>query len=304
MPKFIRITTLTLALALAAACNASGGSSPGASEAASGAATAECTADSLETVADGRLTISTSNPAFPPYVLAPEDGEEATEPWEFGDPTKGRGFEAAVAYAVAEKLGFSADDVDWIAVPFENTFAPGEKDFDFALQQISYTEERAEVVDMSDGYYFANQALVSRSGTDLEGATSIEEVRAARLGVASATTSLAYVEEVIQPEQDPMVYNDNDGAIAALQAEQVDGIVVDLPTAFFITAVQMEDGVVVGQFPGAGDEEEYFSLVLEKDSPVTDCVNQALATLTESGELNDLTQEWMSDSAGVPEIAP
>jgi polar amino acid transport system substrate-binding protein len=300
MPRLI--TALLAILALLAACSAGGGAASG--SAASGGGGGDCTADGLETQTDGRLTIGTSNPAFPPYVMPPDEGEEATAPWELGDPTKGRGFEAAVAYAVAEELGFAQDEVDWIAVPFENTFAPGEKEFDFALQQISYTEERAEVVDMSDGYFFVNQALVSRDGSDLAGATSIEEIRPFRLGVASGTTSLAYIEEVIQPEQDPSVYNDNDAAIAALNAEQIDGIVVDLPTAFFITAVQMEDGVIVGQFPAADDEQERFSLVLEQDSPLTDCVNDALARLTESGELDDITQEWMSDNAGAPEIAP
>lgn len=297
-----RLITALLAILLLAACG--GGGASGSAAASDGTGGGECTADSLETQSDGRLTIGTSNPAFPPYVMPPNEGEEATAPWELGDPTKGRGFEAAVAYAVAEELGFAEDAVDWIAVPFENTFAPGEKEFDFALQQISYTDERAEVVDMSDGYFFANQALVSRDGSDLVGAGSIEDIRPFRLGVASGTTSLAYIEEVIQPDEDPSVYNDNDAAIAALNAEQIDGIVVDLPTAFFITAVQMEDGVIVGQFPAADDEPERFSLVLEQDSPLTDCVNQALATLTESGELDDITQEWMSDNAGAPEIAP
>ena len=302
MPRPIRTISLAAVLTLLAACAGAGTASPQGD--ASGAAAGDCTPESLETVNEGRLTIGTSNPAFPPYVLPPEEGETATEPWELGDPTKGRGFEAAVAYAVADELGFESGEVDWIAVPFENTFAPGEKEFDFALQQISFTEERAEVVDMSDGYFFVNQALVSREGSGLADAETIEDIRQFRLGVASGTTSLAYIEEVIQPEEDPSVYNDNDAAIAALNAEQIDGIVVDLPTAFFITAVQMEDGVIVGQFPAAGDEQERFSLVLEQDSPLTACVNQALASLRDSGELEAITQEWMSENAGAPEIAP
>jgi len=299
MPRLIRTTALAALATFAVACT-----SPGAVSSPSGEAAGGCTAEDAATVADGRLTIGTSNPAFPPYVMPPDEGEDATEPWELGDPTKGRGFEAAVAYAIADELGFAADAVDWVAVPFENTFAPGEKEFDFALQQISYTDERAEVVDMTDGYFFVNQALVSREGSDLATAATIEDIRPFRLGVASGTTSLAHIEEVIQPEADPSVYNDNDAAIAALNAEQIDGIVVDLPTAFFITAVQMEDGVIVGQFPPADDEQERFSLVLEKDSPLTECVNQAIATLTENGELEAITDEWMSENAGAPEIAP
>lgn len=306
MPRLIRTTTLTALVALLVACAGGGGASGSAAGDGSGAAGGGCAAGDLETVTAGRLTIGTSNPAFPPYFdPADEDaGEEPTDPWELGDPTNGRGFESAVAYAIAEELGFATEDVDWIAVPFENSFAPGEKDFDFTLQQISYTAERAEVVDMSDGYFFVNQALVSREGSDLAGATTIDDVKQSRLGVAAGTTSLAYIEEVIQPEADPSVYNDNDAAIAALNAEQIDGIVVDLPTAFFITAAQMEDGVIVGQFPAADDEQERFTIVLEKDSPLTECVNQAIAALTESGDLEAITEEWMSENAGAPEIAP
>ena len=297
-------------IALLAACTGGGASPSGSPEssepaasvggAPSSPAAAACQPDSLETKAPGRLTIGTDNPAFPPYWDPPAEGEEATDPWELGDPTNGRGFEGAVAWAVAEELGFGEDEVDFIAVPFDNSYAPGEKEFDIYLAQVSFTEERAQAVDMSDGYYFVNQALVAREGTPIAEAASIEDVAGFRLGVQVGTTSLAYIEEQIQPAEDPMVYNSNDAAIAALNAEQVDGIVVDLPTAFFITAVQMEDGVIVGQFPTAGDEEEYFSLVLELDSPLTDCVNEAIASLDESGELEEITQEWMSENAGAP----
>ena len=307
MPKNIRLSTLPLALTLLAACTAGGGSSPAASEAASGAAGADCTADSLETIADGRLTIGTSNPAYPPYFEIPDEaaGEVPTEPWALGDPTNGRGFESAVAYAIAEELGYSREDVDWIEIPFDLSYAPGEKDFDLTLQQISYTPERAEVVDMSEGYFFVNQALVAKSGSDIAGATTVEELKPFALGVASGTTSLSYVSEVIQPDEEASVYNDNDAAIAALDAEQIDGIVVDVPTAFFITgSEQVENGVIVGQFPPADDEQERFSVVLEKDNALTECVNQAIATLTESGDLDAITQEWMSENAGAPEITP
>ena len=185
-------------------------------------------------------------------------------------------------------------------MPFDNSFAPGEKDFDFYLAQVSYADERAEAVDLSDGYYFSNQALVANADTPITDAASIADLKDYRLGVQVGTTSLSYIEEAIQPNTDPSVYNSNDAAIAALNADQVDGIVVDLPTALFITAVQMDNGVVVGQFPNVGDEEEYFSLVLELDSPLTQCVNEAIATLTESGELESITEEWMSENAGVP----
>jgi polar amino acid transport system substrate-binding protein len=259
-----------------------------------------CTPDSLETKTPGQLTIGTDNPAFPPYWQPAPEGEEPTEPWELGDPTNMGGFEGAVAWAVAEELGFDEDSVEFIPVPFDNSFAPGEKEFDFYLAQVSYTPERAEQVDMSEGYYFSNQALVANAGTPITEVTSIEDVAQYTLGVQVGTTSLAYIEEQIQPESEPMVYNSNDAAIQALNAGQVDGIVVDLPTAYFITAVQMEDGVVVGQFPPAGEQEEYFSLVLELDSPLTECVNQAIASLWDSGELDQITEQWMSEETDVP----
>jgi polar amino acid transport system substrate-binding protein len=303
MSRVFRAATIAGIVALLAACTSNQGASPSASADASGGAGA-CSPDSLETKTAGRLTIGTDNPAFPPYWDPAADGEEATDPWELGDPTNKRGFEGAVAWAVAEELGFGEDAVDFIAVPFDNSYAPGEKDFDFYLAQVSYSEERAEAVDLSDGYFFSNQALVANADTPITEAASIADVADYRLGVQQGTTSLAYIEEEIQPATEPSVYNSNDAAIAALNAGQVDGIVVDLPTAFFVTAVQMEDGVIVGQFPAAGDEQEYFSLVLEQDSPLTDCVNQAIGTLTERGDVEDITQEWMADNAGAPEIAP
>lgn len=273
-------------------------SEPAATESAAADA---CTPDTLDTVTAGQLTIGTDNPAFPPYWDPPSGDEEPTDPWELGDPYNGRGFEGAVAWAVAGELGFDEQSLEFIPVPFDNSFAPGEKAFDIYLAQVSYTPERAEQVDMSEGYYFSNQALVANADSPITEASSISDVADYRLGVQVGTTALDYVEEQIQPASDPMVYNSNDAAIAALSAGQVDGIVVDLPTAFFITAVQMEDGVVVGQFP-ADEEEgpEYFSMVLEQDSPLTDCVNEALAALKENGELEDITTEWMSEVVDVP----
>ncbi|HEX2883327.1 MAG TPA: ABC transporter substrate-binding protein [Candidatus Limnocylindria bacterium] len=300
MSRFTRAITAVAVVAVLAACGADGAATSGSPTASGGGADA-CQPDSLDTLAGGRLTIGTDNPAFPPYWAEPEEGEEATEPWELGDPYNKRGFEGAVAWAVAEELGFAEDDVDFVAVPFDNSFAPGEKDFDFYLAQVSYTPERAEQVDMSDGYYFSNQSLVANADTPITEIASIEDLKEYRLGAQVGTTAFTYIEEQIQPDTEAAVYNSNDAAIAALNAGQIDGIVVDLPTAFFITAVQMETGVVVGQFPPAeGEDQEYFSLVLEKDSPLTDCVNQAIASLWESGELDAITEEWMSENTGVP----
>ena len=300
------LTILALVAGCTTAASPSASAEPSVASSAAGSAASEeadaCVAENLETKQDGVLTIGTDNPAFPPYFDPPADDEEATDPWELGDPTNGRGFESAVAYAVAEELGFGEDQVEWTVTRFNQSFAPGEKDFDFYLAQVSYSDERAEAVDMSDGYFFVNQALVARESSDMASATSIAEVAEFRLGAAVGTTSLSYIEEQIQPAQEPRVYDDNDGAIDGLNAGQVEGILVDLPTAFFITAVQMDDGVIVGQFPSAdeGGEQEHFSLVLEQDSPLTDCVNTAIAALGESGELEAITTEWMSENAGAP----
>lgn len=296
-----RLTTLPALLAAAAlvtACSGGTGSSAGPSEA--GAA---CNPDSLQTTTSGTLTIGTDNPAYPPYFDPPADGETAPAPWSdgIGDPTNGRGFESAVAYAVADQLGYAKDKVNWIAVPFDQSYAPGEKDFDFYLAQVSYADERAQAADMSDGYYFVNQALVANADTPIAAAGSIADLKGYTLGAAQATTSYALITEKIQPDNDPMVYTTNDDAIAALEAGQVDGIVVDLPTAFYITAAQMENGTIVGQFAGSDSADaEHFSLVLEKDSPLTDCVNQAIAALKDSGDLQNITNEWLSDKADAP----
>ena len=290
------------ATATASAAPSTAASPDATTSAAPSASAAACAAENLETKAEGTLTIGTDNPAFPPYFEPPAEGEEATEPWELGDPTNGRGFESAVAYAIAEELGFTEDQVEWVYVPFNNAFAPGEKEFDFDINQVSFTEERAQAVDMSEGYYFLNQALVATTDTPITEATSLADLKEYRLGAQVGTTSLAYIEEEIQPTAEVSVYDTNDAAISALNAGQIDGIVVDLPTAFFITAAQMENGTIVGQFPAAEGEQEYFSLVLEKDSPLTECVNEAIAALEESGELEQLTTEWLSEAAGAPEL--
>jgi polar amino acid transport system substrate-binding protein len=304
---FAPISVLLLLVAMLVACTAASPTpsvvEPGASEAASSEpGAAACATDSLATKTPGVFTVGTDNPAFPPYFSEAEGDETLTEPWEFGDPTNGRGFESAVAYALAEQLGFSADQVTWIPVPFNNSFAPGEKEFDVYLAQVSFSEERTQGADLSEGYFFGNQALVARAGSALAGANTIAEVAEARLGAAGNTTSLTYIQERIQPTEEPRVYEDNTGAIAGLTADQVDGIVVDVPTAFYIVNVEMDDGVVVGQFPSDPEEQEHFSFVLELDSPLTDCVNEAILTMGENGELDSIAAEWLADYLNAPQI--
>ena len=286
-----------------ASASASAGASASESAAASPTeAASACTPDQLATKTPGALTVGTDNPAFPPYFSEPAEGEEATDPWEFGDPTNGRGFESAIAYALAEQLGFSEDEVTWIPVSFNNSIAPGPKDFDVYLAQVSFTEERTEAVDLSEGYFFSNQALVTTADSPLADATTLDEVAEFRLGAAGNTTSLTYIEDRIQPTEEARVYEDNTGVKSALEAGQIDGAVFDLATAFYIVNVEMEDGVVVGQFPSDPDDQEHFSFVLDLDSPLTECVNEAILTMGENGELDSIAEEWLSDFLDAPQI--
>ena len=255
-----------------------------------------CAKDELEVVKPGKLTIGTDNPAFPPWF---EGGTPKGSKWEINDPAKGQGFEGAVAYAVAEQLGFARNEVEWVVVPFEQSFAPGNKKFDFDINQISIKPARVRNVDFSEPYYDVNQALVARKGTPIASAKSIADLKQYKLGAQIGTTSLDYINDEIDPSEKPSVYNTNNDVISALKAKQIDGIVVDLPTAFFVTAVQVPDGVIVGQFANAAEQEQ-FGLVLAKESPLTICVSEAVKALREDGTLEQIEQEWLADKANAP----
>ena len=255
-----------------------------------------CERDGLRLVQGGQLTIGTDNPAYPPWF---DGGTPEGSKWEINDPSTGEGFESAVAYEVAERLGFSEDEVEWIHVPFNQSFRPGEKNFDFDINQISVTEERDRAVDFSESYYDVNQALVAVEGTPIADATSVEELKQYRLGAQIGTTSLAYIQDNIQPDQDPRVYDTSNDVISAINARQIDGIVVDLPTAFYIVAAEMENGTIVGQFPSVGGQE-HFGMLFEEGNPLRDCVNQALAEMKEDGTLERIQQEWLADKADAP----
>jgi len=243
------------------------------------------------TITDGKLTIATGNPAYSPWV-------------ENDAPESGEGFEAAVALAVAEELGYTGENVVWVRTSFDEAIQPGAKSFDFNLQQYSITTERAEIVSFSDPYYSSNQAVVALAGSAAEGATSVADLVDVKFGAQAGTTSLDFISEVIQPTAEAFAYDDNAGAKAALEAGQVDAIVVDLPTALYISAVEIEGSAVIGQFPAtAGGTTDDFGLLFEKDNPLVACVNAALATLRDGGQLDAFAQQWLSDNAGVPVIA-
>jgi polar amino acid transport system substrate-binding protein len=262
-----------------------------------------CAAANLKLTTAGKLTIGTDNPAYPPYFDIPAAG--ASKPWELGDPTDGSGFESAFAYALADKLGFAKADVTWIVVPFDNSFAPGTKKFDLDINQVSYAADRAQAVDLSDGYYNLNQSIVALKANGLASVTTIAGMKGFKFGAQVGTTSLGTINTVIAPTAAAKVYTTNDEAIAGLKAKQIDGLVVDLPTAFYVTAAQVDNSVIVGQFPApTGAEAEHFSVVLAKGSSLTACVNTAIAALKSDGTLAAITKEWLSDKASAPVLTP
>ena len=245
----------------------------------------DCAADQLETLEPDTLTIATDDPAFPPY-------------FEDNDPTNGKGFESAVAFAIADELGYTEEQVNWVVQPFNSSYAPGPKDFDFDINQISITDKRAEQVDFSSPYYEAKQAVVALKDSPAADAATIADVADADIGVQIGTTSLDAVETTIQPSSDAQVFDTSNDVVSALKNEQVDAVVVDVPTAFFLTAVQVTDAEIVGQF--AGPEGDEFGALLEKDSPLTPCISQAVDALRESGELAEIEEQWLSQAADAP----
>jgi polar amino acid transport system substrate-binding protein len=246
--------------------------------------------DPLPLKEEGTLTVATGEPAFPPWV-GPDD-----------DPTTGEGFESALVYALADQLGIAQEDVTWVRTGFDEAVAPGEKDYDFNIQQYSITPERDEVVDFSDGYYTVQQALVALDDSSVADAESIADLQDEALGAAVGTTSLDYIDQVIQPDTEAAVFDDNAAAVAAFAGGQVDGLVFDLPTAYYVTATQVEDGSIVGVLPAAGDAEE-LGMLFEDGSPLVPCVNEALAALEEDGTLADLQEEWLQAGGDIPTLS-
>ena len=296
MRRALLLFLLLLALgAIAAGC---GGDDDGDSDSATPSAQESCEKDNLELVKPPGLTVGTDNPAFPPWFGG---GTPKGSTWEINDPSTGDGFESAVAYAVAEDLGFQKTDVTWVVVPFNQSFKPGPKDFDFDINQISYTPARAKAVDFSESYYDVNQALVALEGTPIANAKTLADLKPYKFGAQIGTTSYAYITDTIKPSKDASVYDTNNDAVSALKAKQIDGIVVDLPTAFFVTAAQLEGSTIVGQFPAAGTQER-FGMVLAKGSSLTKCVNEVLTRLKADGQLEDIQREWLTTRAEAPVI--
>jgi polar amino acid transport system substrate-binding protein len=239
-----------------------------------------------KTMKSGVLTVGTDSPAYDPW-------------FRHNDPTNGWGYESAVAYAVAKQFGFAPSAVTWTKVPFNSSYAPGPKHFDFDINQISITAARAKVVDFSDGYYSAAQAIVAVKGSPAAGATSLADLKSYKIGAQTGTTSLTAIRDQIQPDSDAVVFKNTNDAKTALANGQVDAIVADLPTAFFLVAAEIQHGTIVGQFPSAGEPEQ-FGMLFSKGNPLVSCVNQALATIKGDGTLAAIEKKWLSDTVNVP----
>jgi polar amino acid transport system substrate-binding protein len=287
-----------LLVLLAAACgntkvtvSGTGGETTG-TAAGSTTSASSCSKSDLNLVTPGQLTIGTDNPAYPPWY-----GGSAGHGWQVSDPYSGKGYESAVAYAVAKQLGFAKGDVKWVHVPFNTSFAPGKKSFDFDINQISFTPERAKQVAFSDSYYDVNQSVVVNKGTPIAKVTTIAGLKPYELGAQLGTTSYQFIKDEIQPSKKPSVFPQNAGAVQALKNKQIDGLVVDLPTAFYVTAVQVPNSKVLGYF-AAQPGGEHFGVVLQKGNSLVSCVNKALATLRSDGTLKQLQQQWLAKANG------
>lgn len=250
-------------------------------------AAADCNPGELETLEQGTLTIATDQPAYEPYFVNNE-------------PSNGKGFESAVAYAIAETLGYAKGDVKWVVQDFNTSYAPGPKNFDFDVNQITITPKRAQAVDFSAPYYRAGQAVVALKDSEIATATSLEELKDAKFGVQINTTSAAALEETVQPTEEPQVYNTSADVVTNLKVGQVDAVVVDVPTAFYLTAVQVPEATTVGQFEAPEGDE--WGALLEKNSPLTSCVSQAIEELRASGELEQIEQRWIQQATNAPAL--
>jgi polar amino acid transport system substrate-binding protein len=276
----LALTTLVLAFAATAT-----------GEPAAPAAIPGCAPSSLNLLEDGTLTLGTDNPAFPPWW-----GGTPKSPWKTSYPYSGKGYESAVAYGIAKRLGFARSAVKWTVLPYLKSFAPGKKSFDFYLAQISFTPVRAKTATFSSSYYDVNQAVVGLKGKPIAKVKSVAGLKPYKFGVPLGTTSYSYVVRNIKPSQKPAVYDTLNDAVTALKNGQIDGLVVDFPSTGYITGVQVPNSVVVGRLPTKG-KQEHFGLVFAKGNPLVACVNKALAAMKRDGTLKRLERQWLAGSA-------
>jgi polar amino acid transport system substrate-binding protein len=290
--RLLSATAGAAVLVLAAGCAPQSGSNASGTHTGASGSAATCTKGALATLTSGKLTVGTDDPAYDPW-------------FDNNKPSDGKGFESAVAYAVARQLGYDDSKVAWTVAPFNSVVAPGQKKFDFDINEVSITAERRNAVDFSSGYYDVRQAVITLKDSKYAGATTVAGLKGAKIGAQVGTTGLTVVQKTVQPSTQPAVFDTTDEASAALKNHQVDAIVVDLPTAFYITSAQVTDAKIVGQFPSgaatADGKPEQFGLVLDKGSALTSCVSQAVDALRADGTLDQLAKQWLpaADSAPV-----
>jgi polar amino acid transport system substrate-binding protein len=281
----IAVAAFGLILAACAKDNPSvgAGGTTGTSGASGSSGAASCSKDSLNLVTPGTLTIATDSPAFNPW-------------FRHNDPANGQGYESAVAYAVAEGLGFTPDQVTWVVEPFNRSYAPGPKNFDFDINQVSITPERAQVVDFSHGYYDDQQALIAIKGTPIASATTLAELKQYKFGAQVGTTSLQFITQVIGGQY--AVFDTTNDAKSALEAGQIDGLILDLPTASY-TQYSVKDATLVGKFASTGEQ---FGLLFQKGNSLVACVNPVIDKLRTEGTLDELAARWLQNFLSVPLI--
>lgn len=273
---------------LAVGCGSSSDGASGTTTTKAAGSAESCKTADLPLKTAGALKVATGEPAFEPWVVDDK-------------PENGKGFESAVVYAVADQLGLKKSDVSWTRTGFDEAVAPGKKDYDFNVQQYSITPERDKVVDFSNGYYTVEQAVIASPKADIAKATSLADLKDAQLGAAIGTTSLDYIENYIKPSKQPLVFDDNAAAKAAFDAGQVDGIVFDLPTAYYITSAEITDSSIVGILPQQGKAEQ-LGFLFEEGSPLVSCVNQALKAIKDDGTLAGLQKQWLSQGGDIPTL--
>jgi polar amino acid transport system substrate-binding protein len=278
----------SIAAVAALALSGCGKSGTGTQPAHSASASASCSPSTLKTQSANKLTVATDSPAYEPWFVD-------------NKPTNGKGFESAVAYAVAKQLGYSNEQVSWTHASFNTVIAPTPKKYDFDINEVSISAARAKAVDFSSGYYDVAQAVIALKGNKIAKVTSIADLKGAKLGAQQSTTSLDAIKNVIKPTKAPGEYPTNDLAVQALKNGQIDGLAVDLPTALYLTSAELDNAVIVGQLPVTGTPEQ-LGLVLSKDSSLTSCVTQAVDALRSNGTLAALQKQWLTTSAGAPEL--
>ena len=282
-----RLAFASLLVLALVACAPEDEKDSGSAAASSGSA---CAPAQLKTLAAGKLTFGTDDPVYPPWFVD-------------NKPDNGQGYEGGVALAVATKMGYTKDQIGWVRVPFNNAIQPGPKTYDVDVNEFSITDERKQAVDFSAPYYDVTQAVIALKSSKIAGAKSLADLKGAKLGAQVGTTSLQAITESVKPTAQPQVYNNNDDAKKALQNGQIDGLVVDLPTAFYITSAEIDNSTIVGQLPQPSGTPEQFGLVLDKGSSLTSCVSQAVTALKSDGTLANLEKQWLAGVSGAPVLS-